>query len=115
MRATPSPVVAKRSVIEEPPGYPIAAREQPWAGDHLFKYLLPPPYYRTGYVFALLQPRRLGDDSTCHLMPQDQGRPDGIDGSADDLQISAAQAHRADADHHVVRGYLWRFGNLSDL
>src|SRR4051812_9202465 len=48
-------------------------------------------------------------------MPQDQGRTGGIDGPADDLQISAAQAHRADADHHVVRGYLWRFGNLSDL
>src|SRR5437588_243106 len=48
-------------------------------------------------------------------MPQDQGRPDGIDGPADDLQISAAQAHRADADHHVVCGDLRRFRNLSDL
>jgi hypothetical protein len=48
-------------------------------------------------------------------MPQDQGRPDRIDGPADDLQISAAQAHRADADHHVVHGDLWRFRNVSDL
>jgi hypothetical protein len=48
-------------------------------------------------------------------MPQDQGRPDGIDGPADDLQISAAQAHRADADQHVVCGDLWRFRNVSDL
>src|SRR5207248_2864604 len=68
-----------------------------------------------GDAFALLQPRRLGHDFTGHLMPQDQGRPDGIDGPADDLQISATQAHRADADHHVVGGYLWRFRNVSDL